>query len=97
MIVSVSLFLWLFHSVSCQIQSPEEARNIACDIALDGLTTADTECSLAAARSVLVTNGLEGSLSMDNLNQLCGPTPCAELLDIVIMCSGEKQIEKLDG
>ena len=83
MIVLISLLsLWLFHSVRCQIQSPEQAREIACDIAIRGFS-GDPECALAASRFVLATNGIQQTLSTANINQICGPTACADLIYFV--------------
>jgi len=92
MIVLISLLsLWVLHSVRCQIQSPEQAREIACDIAIGGLS-GDPECTLAASRFVLTTNGIQQSLSTLNLNQICGPTTCANLIYFIsaLPCSGDR-------
>ena len=86
MAVFVTLFtLWLFHLVNCQIASQEEAINLACEFAMDGLSS-DTECALAITRTVLVINGIPQTLSAADLNQLCGPTACAQLVEITPMC-----------
>ena len=95
MTVLISLFiLWLFHLVSCQIQSQEDAISIACDLAMDGLS-GDTECALASAQGVLVSNGIPQTLSAANLNQLCGSPACAQLLEITPMCLGPDQDERI--
>jgi len=79
MIVLISLLsLWLF-PVRCQIQSPEQAREIACRIAIDGFS-GDPECALATSRFILATNGIQQTLSTANLDQICGPTACADLI-----------------
>ena len=80
MIVLISLLsLSLFHSVRCQIQSPEEAREVACRVTINGFS-GDPECAIAASRFILVTNGIQQTLSTANLNQICGPTACADLV-----------------
>ena len=86
MIVLISLLsLWLCHLVSSQlaIETQEEARRIACNLATDGLS-GDTECALANARFVLVTNGFQQTISTADLNQICGPTTCADLVQTTI-------------
>lgn len=84
------LSLCLFHSVSCQIETQEQAIDIACEVIINGLS-GNTECALANGRGVLVTNGIEQTLSSADLYQLCGPTACAALTDITPICirSGE--------
>ena len=95
MTVLISLFtLWLFHLVSCQIESQEDAIRIACDFTVDGLS-GDTKCALASARGMLVSNGIPQTLSAANLNQLCGSTACAQLLEITPMCLGSTQDERI--
>ena len=91
MIVTISLLsLWLFHSVRCQVQSPQEAREIACRIAINGFS-GDPECALATSRFTLVTNGIQQTLSTANLNQVCGQTACADLVYLVstLPCNGD--------
>ena len=94
MTVFITLFtLWLFNSVNCQIESQEEAINSACRFATDGLSS-DTECALAVTRTVLVTNGIPQILSATDLNQFCGPTACAQLVEITPMCPMRNQDER---
>ena len=83
------LSLWLCHLVSCQIETQQQARDVACDIATDGLS-GDTECALATARLVLATNGIQQTITTADLNQLCGPTACADLVQITTMCIGNE-------
>lgn len=79
--------------VNCQIESQEDAIRRACDFAVDGLS-GDTECALTVAQLVLVTNGIPQTLSATNLNQLCGSTACAQLIEITPMCAGADQDER---
>ena len=92
MIVLISLLsLWLCQLVSCQlpIETQQEARDIACGLARDGLT-GDTECALANARLVLVTNGIQQTITTADLNQICGSTTCADLVEIALTCIGNE-------
>lgn len=100
MIILISLFtLWLFHSVSCQIIGSQQdtinaAINAACNILTDGLSS-DTECALANARGVIAANGISQTLSATDLNQLCGPTACAQLFELTPYCIGNSIDERV--
>ena len=89
MLLITFLSLWLCHFVSCQIETEQEARDIACDIAINGLS-GSTECALANSRLVLATNGIQQTITTADLNQVCGPTACAGLVQLTTICIGNE-------
>ena len=82
--MGVKLFVFtllLIKSTYCQIDSPEDARSVACSLSNSGLS-GDPQCALSAARFVLAGQGINQTLTIDDLNELCTATPCAQLIDL---------------
>ena len=73
--------LLLIKSTYCQIDSPEDARSVACSLSNSGLS-GDPQCALSAARFVLAGQGINQTLTINDLNELCTATPCAQLIDL---------------
>ena len=76
--------LWLFHLVTCQIETQQEAVDVACRIVRDGLSGDDAWCAIARSRFMLVTNGLKQTITIADINQICGPNSCAALVDLLM-------------
>lgn len=91
--MGVMLFIFsllLIQSAYSQIDTPEDARRVACSLAVRGLT-GDPQCALSAARLNLASQGINQSLAIDDLNELCTSTPCAQLIDLQLetICEDE--------
>ena len=80
--------LWLCHLVTCQIETQQEAVDVACRIVRDGLSGDSAQCAIARSRFLLVTNGLKQTITITDINQICGPNACAALVDLSPLCIG---------